>query len=246
MQLTRPDIMIFDYGDTLAWEPAPDFLRGWQAVFRYVTENPDGAAPEDAKRIGDELWQRFSGSRSLSAARKGGWEIHEWQQLRTVLEALGLKTSVPLEEAELILMDNACRSFPKPGAAEMIRFLQSRDIRTGVISNIGWSGSALSHRLGRLFPFHRFEFVIASSEYGIRKPDPLLFRIALKNARLPVEKVWYCGDNWYADVAGARAAGMFPVWFNEGGGEPPEKADFPYLSASSWGEFTHILSEIPK
>ncbi len=244
MELTRPDIIIFDYGDTLAWEPVPDFLRGWRAVFRYVSENPDGAAPEDAKNIGDELWQRFSGSRSLSAARKGGWEIHEWQQLRTVMEALGLKTSVPLEEAELILMENSCPSFLKPGASEMINFLRSRNIPTGVISNIGWSGNALANRLGRLFPSHSFEFVIASSEYGIRKPDPLLFRIALKKTCSPAEKVWYCGNDWYADVLGAHAAGMFPVWFNESGGEPPEKADIPCLCVGSWREFTNILSEM--
>ena len=150
MELTRPDIIIFDYGDTLAWEPVPDFLRGWRAVFRYVSENPDGAAPEDAKNIGDELWQRFSGSRSLSAARNGGWEIHEWQQLRTVMEALGLKTSVPLEEAELILMENSCPSFLKPGVSEMINFLRSRNIPTGVISNIGWYGNALANRLQRI------------------------------------------------------------------------------------------------
>lgn len=246
MRLKQPEIILFDYGDTLAWEPVPDFLRGWQAVFRYVAENPDGATPEDAKQIGDELWQRFSGSRSLSASRKGGWEIHEWQQLRTVLEALGLKTSVPLEEAERILMENACPSFLKPGAAEMISFLHRQDIRTGVISNIGWSGNALAHRLSQLFPCHGFEFVIASSEYGIRKPDPLLFRIALKKARLPGERAWYCGNDWQADVLGAQAAGLFPVWFNEEAGEPPEKADFPCLSISSWQEFTNILSEKQK
>lgn len=246
MRLKRPDLILFDYGDTLAWEPVPDFLRGWQAVFQSVTENPDGATPEDAKRIGDELWQRFSGSRSLSASRKGGWEIHEWQQLRTVLEALGLKTSLPLAETEIILMENACPSTLKPYAMEMMNFLREHEIRTGVISNIGWSGNALAHRLKLLFPFHSFEFAIASSEYGIRKPDPLLFRIALKKARLPAEKVWYCGDNWQADVLGAHAAGIFPVWYNESGGKPPGGADFPCLSVKNWQEFTHILSEIQK
>ena len=34
MQLVRPDIIIFDYGDTLAWEPVPDFLLGWLAVYQ--------------------------------------------------------------------------------------------------------------------------------------------------------------------------------------------------------------------
>lgn len=237
-------MILFDYGDTLAWEPVPDFLQGWQAVFQFVTENPDGATPEDAKQIGDELWQRFSGSRSLSASRKGGWEIHEWQQLRTVLEALGLKTSVSLAEIEIILMENACPSYLKPYAMEMMNFLYEQKIRTGVISNIGWSGNALAHRLSRLFPSHTFEVVIASSEYGIRKPNPLLFQIALKKAGLPAESVWFCGDNLQADVYGAHGAGIFPVWYKEFVGGLDEGPDFPHLAVMSWRELTDRLADL--
>lgn len=240
----RPEMVLFDYGDTLAWEPAPDFLKGWRAVFQTLVKNPDGAAPEQAQRIADGLWRRFSGSRSLSASRMGGWEIHEWQQLRTVFGALGLESSLPLPEVEILLMENACPSHPHDGTAEMLDFLRGQGVRTGVISNIGWSGNALSHRLGRLFPGQPFEFVLASSEYGIRKPDPLLFQIALRRAGLPSEKTWYCGDNFTFDVRGAHGAGIFPVWLNRTEQEP-EEANFPYLAVSGWGEFTNIF-EISK
>ena len=73
MELTRPDIIIFDYGDTLAWEPVPDFLRGWRAVFRYVSENPDGAAPEDAKNI-LEYCNFKKGTYYSDLRRKHGYE----------------------------------------------------------------------------------------------------------------------------------------------------------------------------
>ncbi len=170
----RPEMVLFDYGDTLAREPAPDFLRGWRAVFQYVRAKPEDVGPKEACELADSLWRRFSDSRSLSAARKGGWEIHEWQQLRAVSEALGLEFSVPLPEVETVLMDSSCESHPCRGTAEMLDFLQRQGIITGVISNIGWSGMALAHRLGGLFPGHPFAFILASSEYGVRKPDPLL------------------------------------------------------------------------
>lgn len=237
----RPEMVLFDYGDTLAWEPVPNFLRGWQAVFQHVCAKPEGVGPEEANALADSLWRRFSHSRSLSAARKGGWEIHEWQQLRTVAEALGIEFSLSLPEIETVLMDNSCPSHPHPGTAEMLDFLHRQGIMTGVISNIGWSGNALARRLDRLFPAHSFVFVLASSEYGIRKPDPLLFQIALRKAGLPPEKVWYCGDSFSFDVRGAHSAGIFPVWLNRGGNEP-EEADFPYLTVSGWEKLTDILA----
>lgn len=231
-------MILFDYGDTLAREPAPDFLRGWRAVFQYVEEDPDGATPEQAHLLVDSLWRRFSGSRSLSASRNGGFEIHQWRLLRTVFDVLGLKSVLPLGEIETILMDNACPVEPVPHTAALLAALDRLGIRTGVISNIGWSGQALVHRLTALFPGHQFEFILASSEYGIRKPDPLLFQIALKKARLPAGKVWFCGDNLQADIAGAQGAGLFPLWL--GGGEEAG-LDFPHLRAGDWRELLTAL-----
>lgn len=62
-------------------------------------------------------------------------------------------------------------------------------------------------------PDSRFEFVIASSEYMVRKPNPRIFRLALQKAGLSPDRVWFCGDNVRADVEGAHAAGLFPVWY---------------------------------
>ena len=202
--MKAPKAVLFDYGGTLAQEPPPDFLRGWRAVFQYIHKNPDGATPEQACQLACGLWQRFSASRSLSAARMGGFEAHEWQQLRTVLEALGLEAAIPLPGIERVLMEDASPCQPLPHAEGMLASLDQAGVPTGVVSNIGWSGQALAHRLGKLFPAHRFVFVIASSEYGVRKPDPLLFQIAARKAGQPPGRVWFCGDDLQADIAGAH------------------------------------------
>ena len=96
----------------------------------------------------------------------------------------------------------------------MLDYLSSNGIRSAVISNIGWSGNALCERLNRLLPNNRFEFVIASSEYMFRKPEPLLFELALRKAELNAGEVWYCGDNPQADIEGASGLGIFPVWYD--------------------------------
>ena len=207
--MRQPKMILFDYAHTLAWEPQPDFLRGEEAVFRHVKDNPRNVTPEEAARLGTEL---FLAARNC---RHAGWEVHEHQYLRLKYDLLGLTFDLPLSELEKLLWISTCPGEPMPGVQAMLAELRMRGVRTGVISNLGWSGEALADRLHRLLPEHTFEFVIASSDYGVRKPDPLIFRAALAKAGLSPENVWFCGDQIDADVLGAQAAGIFPVWYEE-------------------------------
>lgn len=100
-------------------------------------------------------------------------------------------------------------------ADKMLDYINDRDIRSGVISNIGWSGSALTERINRLLPKNKFEFIIASSDYMFRKPSPMIFELALKKAGLNASDVWFCGDNIKADIEGSAGVGIFPVWYEK-------------------------------
>lgn len=205
----KPQMILFDYVHTLAWEPEPDFLRAEEALFRHVTGNPNGITPQEAARLGTQLFL------SARDCRHSGWELHEHQMLRLKYDLLGMTLDVSLAQAAEILWTAASPGEAMPGAQAMLAGLRARGIRTGVISNLGWTGAALSRRLTRLLPGHAFEFVIASSDYGVRKPDPLIFRAALAMAGLAPEDVWFCGDQIGADVLGAQSAGIFPVWYEE-------------------------------
>lgn len=207
--MRQPRMILFDYAHTLLWEPQTDFLRGEEAVFRHVKSNPRNVTPAEAARLGTEL---FLAARDC---RHSGWELHEHQQLRLKYDLLGLTFDLPMAELEELLWTAASPGAAMPGVQEMLAGLRARGIRTGVISNLGWTGKALAARLRRLLPEHEFGFVIASSDYGVRKPDPLIFRAALAKAALPPEEVWFCGDQIDADVFGAQSAGLFPVWYEE-------------------------------
>ena len=52
------------------------------------------------------------------------------------------------------------------------------------------------------------DFVITSSDYFIRKPNYILFHIALQKAGLHANEVWYCGDNPQADIEGSSQVGI--------------------------------------
>ena len=136
-----------------------------------------------------------------------------------------------------------------PYVEEMLECLKENGIRSGVISNIGWSGHALKERINRLLPKNQFEFIIASSDYGIRKPNSMLFELAMQKANLPPDEIWFCGDNVKADVFGARNVGIFPVLYEEETVDNPcveqnddLKIDFEHLHIHNWTEMIEILN----
>jgi HAD superfamily hydrolase (TIGR01549 family) len=56
-----------------------------------------------------------------------------------------------------------------------------------------------------------FTAVIISEEVGLKKPDPLIFQLALSRTGLKAEEVIHVGDNIKDDIAGAVSAGIRPV-----------------------------------
>lgn len=243
MVLKKPEMILFDYGFTLLYEPDMDFLRGEKAVWPYVAENPLGKTPEELYQAGLENF------RQLKDCRHMGYEISENQLNRCKYEAYGITFSIPMEEVENILWDHVSPGACMPGAPEMLAQLHRQGIRTGVISNLGWTGNALRRRIDRLLPDNHFEFVLASSDYAFRKPHPVMFRIALQKAGLSPEQVWFCGDSMQADVCGAHGVGIFPVLYEGDAGERSpylEKnrqisVDFEYLHIHHWRELGEVL-----
>lgn len=239
--MQAPKMILFDYGQTLCHPTGADFLRGERAVFAHVTENPHRVTPEQAFELGMKLFSEAEASRHI------GYEVHEWPLLRLKYESLGLRFDLSLPELEMVLADAADPDSPMPGVEAMLADLRARGIRTGVISNLGWSGNALKARLKKTLPEHAFEFIITSSEYALRKPNPLLFRVALEKARLAASEVWFIGDSLAADAAGARSAGILPILYRgESDLNPSTLEDAgttaDCLTLRRWSELTDLLS----
>ncbi len=55
------------------------------------------------------------------------------------------------------------------------------------------------------------EVIVDSHVVGVEKPDPAIFAFALEPMGLDPARCVYVGDTRFADVAGARAAGMIPL-----------------------------------
>ena len=59
-----------------------------------------------------------------------------------------------------------------------------------------------------------FELALTAGEAGSWKPDLRIFTLALHRLGADAEATIYVGDNYYADVLGARQAGLQPVLFD--------------------------------
>ena len=66
-----------------------------------------------------------------------------------------------------------------------------------------------------LEPF--FETLTVSEEVGVKKPNPEIFRYALRKANALAEESLMIGDEMAVDIDGARAAGMDTILFNPKG-----------------------------
>lgn len=93
----------------------------------------------------------------------------------------------------------------KPRLKETICELHDMGIRMGVVSNI-ISTSLVPHMLNEYGISEFMECIVMSSSTGIRKPDPRIFEIALKEMGVSAAETGYVGDTISRDVLGARNA----------------------------------------
>jgi putative hydrolase of the HAD superfamily len=105
--------------------------------------------------------------------------------------------------------------------------LRTRGLRLGIVSNAFDPGWLLRRDLEEMGVVERLDVIVFSSEVGKRKPDPSIFRAALKPLGVSPEETLFVGDRLYEDVRGAGELGMTTVqalWFRADahpeGGEP--------------------------
>ena len=116
-----------------------------------------------------------------------------------------------------------------PGTMELLEYLKPKYhlhlITNGFeeVQHTKLSGSGLE-------PF--FETLTVSEEVGVKKPNPEIFRYALKKAGATPEESLMIGDEMAVDIDGARAAGIDQVFFNATGQPAQGQCTFEVSSLS--------------
>ncbi len=86
-----------------------------------------------------------------------------------------------------------------------------------------------------------FEAVVASDEVRAYKPHVSLFREVCDRLNMPPERAVYVGDSPWADIEGARHAGMRAVWINRHDATWPDDIEPPAATVTSLGELGALL-----
>lgn len=190
-----PKMILFDYGHTLLYEPGWDSDRGTAELLKYAAKNPNHCTLDDVTKGAELIFGKH-----IENVRKIGYDISRQVADKVLYEYLGIEFSLTPLEMETVFWNGTSMGAIMPGADKMLDYINRNGIRSAVISNLAWSGSALTERLNRLLPNNQFEFVMTSSDYLMRKPNRILFDIAIRKAGVSPDEIWYCGDNPQADA----------------------------------------------
>jgi putative hydrolase of the HAD superfamily len=132
-----------------------------------------------------------------------------WLYFNRVLQHAGVALSDATDAALALLREyhgqhNLWEHVPADVTPALQRF-RALGLRLVVVSN---ANGRLRHLFDRLDLTRYFDVVLDSHEWGVEKPDPGLFRIALDQAGADAAATAHVGDLFHIDVAGARAAGL--------------------------------------
>lgn len=99
---------------------------------------------------------------------------------------------------------------PFPDACSVLSELRSHGLKLGIITN---GSVAVQEPVIARHGFAALMDVILISERECTwKPDPEIFRRALRSLDTRADEAWFVGDNPESDIRGAAAAGLTAVW----------------------------------
>ena len=226
--MTPPRGILVDYGGTLVEEAGFDARAGVELLLAHLIHRPRSLGVEDVLARVEQVGREVSDRRDL-------FQIEApWPAVtRLIYDYFGVAFDQPLSELELAFWDATVTTRPMAGAREALVAIAEIGIPLGVVSNSSFRGEVIRRELAKHDLATPLSFVVASADYAVRKPNPLLFETAASLLDVSPRDIWFVGDRLDTDVAGARAAGMVSVWLRPPNDERDHAAD---LVVSSWSE----------
>jgi putative hydrolase of the HAD superfamily len=228
-----PSALLLDYGGTIVREERVNRGAGIARMLELASANPRGVDAATLQQATAHI------KTQLVELLSPLIEYHGQALYRLAFDSLGVQFELSPGTLELEYFKTAVATRAQPGIRQTLEAARARSLPVGVVSNIAWSAQVLHHDLRRLGLDGYVEFVMASADYGVRKPHPALFRAAAGRLGAPPSQIWFVGDSLECDVAGARGVGMGAVWYNPLGREGG--AIEPHAAVADWPAFVRLL-----
>lgn len=125
-----------------------------------------------------------------------------------------------------------------PGVADRLEELGERGARRVIVTNGSEAQQTRKIRMSGLEPL--VDGVVVSEAVGVAKPDPEIFRRALRIGGGSDGRSWMVGDHAENDVDGAARCGVLTAWVSHG--RPwPASLDRPLIEAATTAEALDVL-----
>jgi putative hydrolase of the HAD superfamily len=236
MELKKPRGIIFDFGDTLMQEESVNILDGYERLLEFVV-NPNSITAQEVTDFTNEMEKDLRQKKDQS-----GLEISLPNFFRLAFDRLGLAFHLSYEQMEREFWEAAVVHHPSPGISGFLDFLDTQGIIKAVLSNASVCRETLTKDLSKYHLDRYFAFVMSSAEYGIRKPNPMLFEAAIKKMGIFPHEIWFAGDRLDNDIIGARNSGLFPIWYNYR--NLTNDTGCHYLEIRNWQDLQQIIQNL--
>jgi FMN phosphatase YigB (HAD superfamily) len=239
---TMIEAVTFDFWNTIARVPAGAMSEARERAIAAACESGDvGVEAELLTASLEEVG--LSWERSWAAGR----HLHPREAAESLVRSLGVEGAAREMVAEAFL--GAGREVDlelAPEIAPSLETLRGREIRLGIVCDVGFSGGQLLRELlereGLLGHFSGWAF---SDEVGHYKPAPQIFEAALGSLEVEPARALHVGDLRRTDVAGAAALGMWTARYrgmnDEGEADPGQEAEFVL---DSHGELVELVDRL--
>ena len=219
--------VVLDYGHTIV-----DFGRTEEALlgaYRQIRERIEAALEIEAPEVG-HLIDRVAGE--VDRLVRVSYEERRMEELDTleVFEEVlnnALGVSVPADVVgHIVALDHSAFSNTITVSEEnraALAALKERGYRTGLISNVTLLPDLMRADLEALGLATHLDQALFSSEVGVRKPDPRIFRVMLERLGVDAGEAVFVGDRLLDDIGGAKGVGMRSVLTHEFRVEEPEE-----------------------
>jgi putative hydrolase of the HAD superfamily len=223
--------VLLDYGHTLIYfdeRPHSALLGAYENVNRLLADTLEREVPAAQVMI-EKVSQRVDEEiqRDYAAGRPEEVEIAAIYD--AALRGIGLQLEPALIERVMELEQEGWLNSVHvgPDVVSTLEELQRRDLRLGIVSNAAYMPRLMKAQLAALGLAKYFTGVTFSSEIGVRKPHPAIYRDALTKVGVAPSRTLFVGDRVLEDVQGPKAVGMRAVLTREWRQEnDPGAADF--------------------
>jgi putative hydrolase of the HAD superfamily len=178
-------------------------------------------------------------SATVAREEESALEFTQASLLKMIADAFELRPRLGPVESEWVFWRASLQVSLVDGVSDLLHGVESLGLPMGVVSNSSFAACTLERELEAQGIRGYFRFVISSADYGVRKPDPLIFEVALRRLGFDAGQVWFAGDNVGYDIIGASQAGLFPVAFNPRARIPETVGEHAVITA--WSQLAALI-----